>query len=121
MSIEAPPPAEPTRLSVQIERGLNRLRMVSARRQWADACSKVAAETLADDAQGDGEPEADSPAVSEAKSEELTSADASEEATFTLAFLDRQGTDVCEIAGLSLGETGWMADVVLRERAGWFR
>jgi hypothetical protein len=39
---------------------------------------------------------------------------------FDLALVDRQGRDVCEIGGLSLGEACWMADVILRERSGWF-
>lgn len=40
---------------------------------------------------------------------------------FSVAFVDGGGHDVCEIDGLSLGEACWIADVVLRERTGWFR
>jgi hypothetical protein len=39
---------------------------------------------------------------------------------FSLAFVTKDGTDVCQIPNLSLGETCWMADVILRERVGWF-
>ena len=39
---------------------------------------------------------------------------------FHLALVDRDGKDVCQIEHLSLGEGCWMADVILRERKGWF-
>jgi len=40
--------------------------------------------------------------------------------TFNLALIDYNGADVCQIKDLSLGEACWMADVILRERSGWF-
>lgn len=39
---------------------------------------------------------------------------------FTLALVDRQGNAVCQWKKLSLGEACWVADTILRERAGWF-
>jgi hypothetical protein len=40
--------------------------------------------------------------------------------TFNLALVDPADEDVCEIEGLSLAEACWIADVILRERRGWF-
>lgn len=40
---------------------------------------------------------------------------------FSVAFVDSSRGDVCEIDDLTLGEACWIADVVLRERKGWFR
>lgn len=39
---------------------------------------------------------------------------------YHLAFMDTQRREVCRIEYLTLGEACWMADVVLRERSGWF-
>lgn len=40
---------------------------------------------------------------------------------FHLALIDREGKGLCQIEHLSLGEACWIADVILRERADWFR
>jgi hypothetical protein len=60
--------------------------------------------------EGDGE-------TKNKKKDKVTGADL----LFHLALVDRDGKDVCQIEDLSLGEGCWMADVILRERSGWFR
>lgn len=41
--------------------------------------------------------------------------------SWQLLLVDRQNTEVCAIDGLTEGEARWIGDVLLRERAAWFR
>ena len=99
-------------------RELDRLEL---RKNGADASSDASEDLPNDPKDEDGARDAASATSDEPEPEEPTPDDASEGTMFTLAFIDRQGADVCKIEDLSLGEACWMADVVLRERAGWFR
>jgi hypothetical protein len=40
---------------------------------------------------------------------------------YRLSLVDRSNAEVCSIDGLTEGEARWIGDIVLRERAAWFR
>jgi hypothetical protein len=40
---------------------------------------------------------------------------------YRLSFVDRSNAELCSINGLTEGEARWIGDVVLRQRAAWFR
>jgi hypothetical protein len=94
-------------------RELDRLEL---RKRWAgkeDDSEGEASKT----ARSDGEDEDEAQDQEEAEKGFVTGTDI----RFHLALIDREGKGLCQIEHLSLGEACWIADVILRERAGWFR
>ena len=51
----------------------------------------------------------------------LTTASDGTGRNYRLSFVDRSNTELCSIKGLTEGEARWIGDIVLRERAAWFR
>jgi hypothetical protein len=86
------------------------------RKRWATTLNDSSDEDDEQDDEEEDDEEADEPETA-AKQDRVSGADL----RFHLALVDRGGKDVCLIEHLTLGEACWMADVILRERAAWFK